>query len=56
MNDTRGADGAVILADFDEVTANLFNPDLRFEPDERDVPSSCSDNCTNDGCTGNTTC
>lgn len=56
MTDTPGANGAVVPAEFDEVTADLFNTDLRFEPDERELPGSCSDNCTNDGCTAATTC
>lgn len=56
MNHTRSAGGAVTLADFDQTTANLFDPDLRLEPDLRDIPQGCSAQCTNDGCTAASTC
>jgi hypothetical protein len=56
MNNTPGANGAVLNRELDEATANLFDLDLRVEPGEQDLPSTCSGNCTNNGCTGVTTC
>jgi len=42
--------------ELDEILADVFSLDVRVEPSAENMPQTCSANCTNDGCTGPTTC
>jgi hypothetical protein len=44
------------MPEFDDAVADLFDLDVRLDEPDRDPPTTCSADCTNDGCTAATKC